>query len=293
MIRRSKMKNIFKKNHIIITALAIMIVIAGYLSFTNDDLADKKDAVETEAANSGDYEEFTDAEGMDLATADGTDTDAEATDEAGTDEAGTDEDATTTALDDENAEAEEDAENAETTADDENDENADDAEADELGDISDEDMLAEADGQEVSDNGELDLEEGVPGEAVLANAASTIDASYFVTNKIEREQVRAKNRASYMDIINSETVSKEQRQIAVDSALELADIISKENKTEMLLEAKGFEGSIVFMDDGVVDVVVNAEALTDQELAIIEKVVKDKTGVEVKNININPVVISE
>lgn len=31
------MKNIFKKNQIIITALAIMIVIAGYLSFTNKD----------------------------------------------------------------------------------------------------------------------------------------------------------------------------------------------------------------------------------------------------------------
>jgi stage III sporulation protein AH len=264
-----------------------MIIIAGYLSFTNDDLADKKDAVETEAANSGDYEEFTDSEDMDLATAD-TGTDAD-----GTDEAGVDEEVDTTALDDENAGTEEDAENAETTADDENDENADDAEADELGDISDEEMVAEADAQEVSDNGELNLEEGVPGEAVLANAASTIDASYFVTNKIEREQVRAKNRASYMDIINSETVSKEQRQTAVDNALELADIISKENKTEMLLEAKGFEGSIVFMDDGMVDVVVNAEALTDQQLAIIEEVVKDKTGVAVENIDINPVVISE
>ncbi len=276
------MKNIFKKNHIIITALAIMIIIAGYLSFTNDDLADNKDAVETEAANSGDYEEFTDSEGMDLATADTTD-DTTTDDQAEEEDLG-DEDT------DLEAGTDTDAEEAETTADDENDE-VDDADADELGDISDEEMVADA--QEVSDNGELNLEEGVPGEAVLANAASTIDASYFITNKIEREQVRAKNRAAYMDIINSETVSKEQRQVAVDSALELADIISKENKTEMLLEAKGFEGSIVFMDDGMVDVVVNAEALTDQQLAIIEKVVKDKTGVAVENININPVVISE
>lgn len=279
------MKNIFKKNHIIITALAIMIVIAGYLSFTNNDLADKKDALVTEATSDGEYEEFTDAEGMDLATADTTNPDAD-----GTDETGTTDDPTTTALDDETADDAA-AENAQTTADDENDETADDAEADELGDISDEDMLAEA--QEVSDNGELDLEEGVPGEAVLANAASTIDASYFISNKIEREQVRSKSRSAYMDIIDSEKVSKEQRQAAVDSMLELTDIISKENKAEMLLEAKGFDEPIVFMDDGVVDVVVNAEALTDQQLAIIEEVVKDKTGVSVKNININPVVIAE
>jgi stage III sporulation protein AH len=279
MIRRSKMKNIFKKNHIIITALAIMIVIAGYLSFTNDDLANKKDTVETDAKNNGDYEEFTDSEGMDLATADGTDTDV--TDDTDATDDTTDTDDVT----------DEDTDELDATADDENDETSDDTESDELGDISDEDMVADA--QKVSDNGELDLEEGVPGEAVLANAASTIDASYFVTNRIEREQVRAKNRSYYLDIINSETVSKEQRQAAVDSMLELTDIISKENKTEMLLEAKGFDGSIVFIDDGVVDVVVNAEALTDQQLAIIEKVVKDKTGISVENININPVVISE
>ncbi len=272
------MKNIFKKNHIIITALAIMIIIAGYLSFTNDDLADKKDAIETEATNDGDYEEFTDSEDMDLVTVDDTvEEDAEVTKE----------DAEAAKADDKNAALS--AEDAETT-DEENDETADNAK-DELTDISDEDMLADA--QKVSDNGELDLEEGVPGEAVLANAASSIDASYFASNKIEREQVRAKNKADYMEIINSTTVSKEQRQTAVDSMLELTDIITKENKTEMLLEAKGFAEPIVFMDDGKVDVVVNAEALTDQQLAIIEEVVKDKTGVAVENISINPVVISE
>jgi stage III sporulation protein AH len=266
------MKNIFKKNHIIITALAIMIIIAGYLSFTNEDLADKKDAIETEATNDGEYEEFADSEDMDLVTVDDADS----------------EDAEVAEADDKNADLT--AEDADTLVADEDSETAKN-DKDQLSDISDEDMLADA--KEVSDNGELDLEEGVPGEAVLANAASTIDASYFASNKIEREQVRAKNKADYMDIINSTTVSKDQRQSAVDSMLELTDIITKENKTEMLLEAKGFAEPIVFMDDGKVDVVVNADALTDQQLAIIEEVVKDKTGVEVKDISINPVVVSE
>jgi stage III sporulation protein AH len=273
------MKNIFKKNHIIITALAIMIVIAGYLSFTNDDAADKKDAIQTDAMNSGDYEEFTDSEGVDVATTTGTDTTGTKNDTTAADK--------DTTLDDANA-ADKDAE----ATDDENDETTGtDKDADELGDISDEDMLANA--QDVTDNGELDLEEGVPGEAVLANAASKIDASYFVANKFEREQVRAKIKENYMDIINSKELSKEQKQAAVDSMLEFNDIMAKEKKAEMILEAKGFADSIVFMNEGTVDVVVNAEALTDQQLAIIESVVKDETGVAIENIDINPAVFSE
>ena len=47
------------------------------------------------------------------------------------------------------------------------------------------------------------------------------------------------------------------------------------------------------MNEGTVDVVVNAEALTDQQLAIIESVVKDETGVAIENIDINPAVFSE
>ncbi len=279
------MKNIFKKNHIIITALAIMIVIAGYLSFTNDDLADKKDAVATDAQNTDDYEEFTDSEGVEVADV----TDTESADAGNEDMELTEGTEDGTVADAESAEASK--ENAEAASEDKSSETAESKDTEEMTDISDEDMLAGA--QEVSDNGELDLEEGVPGEAVLANAGSAIDASYFASNRIEREQARAKNKAMYSEIINSEGATKEQKDLAVNSMLELTDIISKENKTEMLLEAKGFADAIVFMDDGKVDVVVNSEALTDQQLAIIEEVVKDKTGVEVKNISINPVVISE
>ena len=43
------MKNVFKKNQIIITTLALMIVVAGYVSYTNGNLKDKDVARETSA----------------------------------------------------------------------------------------------------------------------------------------------------------------------------------------------------------------------------------------------------
>ncbi len=269
------MKNIFKKNHIIITALAIMIVIAGYISFTNNDSDDGTQAVDA----SGDYEEYTEVEGSDVLadTEDGT----QVMDADNAESAGSGEDTDVLAVEDGDVKAASEDEDAQTSAQNEDGE--------EITDISDEDLMASA--QDVSDNGELNLEEGVPGEAVLANAA--IDPSFFISNKIEKEQTRAKNKQTYLDIYENESATEEQKQAAFDAMMEQADNANKESDTEILLEAKGFDGSIVSINDGKVEVVVNAQALSDQQLAIVESVVKDKTGIDVANIEIHPVVIAE
>lgn len=257
------MKNILKKNHIIITALAIMIVIAGYLSFTNKDTPKNADSISAADQGTDDKDLFTDVNGFELVTDTGTnDTDVNATDTEADDT-----DVNTTGTEDA------------------------DTEADELGDndISDEDMLAS--GYDVSDNGELNLEEGVPGEAVLAN--TTIDASFFISSKLDREQVRAKNKATLMEIIGSAEISAEDKQAAIDNMIRLTEIAEKEGAAEILLEGKGFDGAIVYIVDGRANVVVNAKNLSDQQLAIIEDVIKSQTGIPVDKIHINTVVLED
>ncbi|MDF2941783.1 MAG: putative rane protein [Herbinix sp.] len=276
------MKNIFKKNQIIITALAIMIVIAGYLSFTNDDTP-KNDANTLEATNpdSEDYDIFTELEeGTDVATETGTDADVTGTEAT---DADVETDTTDVATEDADADVTVAEDSDETTP------VASEDASEETADISDEDILDTA--QDVADNGELNLDDGVPGEAVLANAAR--DSSFFISTKIEREQTRAMSKDTLMDVIGSTTISEEAKQEAIDRMIELTDIAEKENATEMLLEAKGFDGAVVFIVDGEADVVVNAETLSDQQLAIIESVVKDKTDISAKHITINPVVVTE
>ena len=46
------MKNLLKKNQIIITALAIMIAIAGYLNLTKDNITDEKEKIDSTIASS-------------------------------------------------------------------------------------------------------------------------------------------------------------------------------------------------------------------------------------------------
>lgn len=270
------MKNIFKKNQIIITALAIMIVIAGYLSFTNRDAKKDDEALQASTGLNGlalledGMELATDTTGNDT-TNDTTTGDTTTTDGTTTD------DTTDGTLDAEDENATDESTPVETQ-----DNN------NELGDISDEDILAKA--QDVTDNGELNLKDGTPGEAVLANA---LDAGFFITSKLEREQVRAQVKATYLDMIANPDISEEDKKQATQKMLDLLSAAEKERAAEMLLEAKGFDGAVVFINDGEADVVVNAATLTDQQLAIIEDVVKRKTDIDAKNITIMNGVVTE
>lgn len=270
-----KVKNIFKKNQIIITALAIMIVIAGYLSFTNDDVQEP-DALQTVNPDEENYDVFSELEGMDVVTdtTNNGDTIGDIADDI-VDEADD-------VLDPDN--------NGEDTTD-ENDETVPvetlDDSANELGELSDDDILANA--KNVADNGELD--DGIPGEAVLVSA--TLDSGYFMSSKISREQSRAQNEAIFKAIMESPEATEAAKNEAMNALIELTGIREKENATEMLLGARGFEDSVVRITDGKVEVIVNAQNLTEQQLAIIEGVVKDKTDISVENISIVPVVVEE
>ena len=274
------MKNIFKKNQIIITALAIMIIIAGYLSFTNDDRLEDP-ALQTVNPDESGYEEYSELEGMEFASDIPNDETTDDTDTTDNDEESDDTDTP------DDTDTINDTDEDETTP----VETIDDSdELGELGQASKDDILANA--KDVADNGELNLDDGVPGEAVLASAI--IDAGYFSSSKLNREQVRARNAAEYKAIMENPEISEEAKQIATNALIELTNIREKESATEMLLEARGFDGSIVRITDGDVEVVVNsAEDLTEQQLAIIESVVKDKTDISIENISILPVVVEE
>ncbi|NLK75833.1 MAG: SpoIIIAH-like family protein [Clostridiales bacterium] len=270
------MKNIFKKNQIIITALAIMIAIAGYISFTRDDASDIPDSIQTTNPDTDDMAGIVGQDAYDLAQATNGD-DNNILDEVTED--------IDDALD----------ENNETTdinaTDTDNDTVPVDIDGDtqELGDISDQDILDAA--NNVKDTGEIETGETVPGEAILVS--TTLDPGYFKSARLKREQDRAKAKADMRAIIENASLSESAKKDAVDRMIELNSIAERENAAELLLEAKGFEGSIVYIVDERVDVVINAPTIDDQQVAIIEQVIKDKTGIGVENMSIHPVVLEE
>ena len=202
------MKKIFKKNQFIVTFLAVLIAVAGYLNYA--DNADKKK--EAAKVNGTTYESVYD--GDNLLTGDN---DIESLDG-------------------------EDANNKETTKE--------------------------------------------PGAAVLTNGTNL--ASYMAQARLNREQIRSKNKETLLEVINNNDISEGEKKKAVKSMVKLTELNEKENTIETLLKAKGFDDIVVTISDKQADVIISEKEVDDAKRAQIEDVIKRKAGVSVDNITITP-----
>ena len=158
----------------------------------------------------------------------------------------------------------------------------------ELLDISEEDLASASEDIESQDGGEGSdgSVDGTPGEAVLTSGETS---AVVAEAKVTREQVRAKNKESLLEIIDNESLSEEQKQDAVNQMVAMTDLAEKEAAAETLLASKGFDEVVISLTADTADVVVNAADLSDANRAQIEDIVTRKTGVAAQNIVITPV----
>ncbi len=169
-----------------------------------------------------------------------------------------------------------------------------------VADISDEDITLEEpdtsmEAQEKGEVAEASPEAQVQKEAAKENAgeavlvSNTVTGDYFEAAKLSREQTRAKNKETLLELVNSDTASEAQKEQAMNEIVGMTSVNEKETATENLLAAKGFQDVVVTIVDDSVDVIVNAETLSEQQIAQIEDVVKRKTEVASDKIVISPV----
>ena len=76
-----------------------------------------------------------------------------------------------------------------------------------------------------------------PGEAVLTST-TVANIDYASEMKLNREQIRSKNKETLLEIVNNNAISDELKQDAINKMIAMTDIAERENAAEMLLEAK-------------------------------------------------------
>lgn len=127
-----------------------------------------------------------------------------------------------------------------------------------------------------------------PGESVLTGNIINV-TDYAASVKLNREQIRAANKETLLEIINNEQLSDEAKTDAINKMVELTDVAEREANAEMLLEGKGFANVVVSISDDSCDVVLDMGDVTDAKRAQIEDIVKRKTGVSADKIVITPI----
>ena len=243
-----------KRNQIMITALAIMIAVAGYLNFAGTK-AGEEQLTSADAGNAGeDMTALLDLSEEDVVS----DIDSMDSDQDGV-----------AAADYLNEQM---PANAQVQAD-----------SAQVAVVSE--TMDEASAEQVAED--TDVQNGeVPGEAVFT---SSTGVTSLAGAKLQKEQTRAKNKETLLDIINNANISEEQKQDAINGMIALTDMAEKETAAEILLEDKGFNDVVVSISGSGVDVVVNAPSLTDAQRAQIEDIVTRKTGISPENIIISPI----
>lgn len=263
------MKKILRKNQIMITALAVMIAVAGYLNFAGTKIGEE-DFISVDGSSSELTYEISDEDMYAISLRE--DTDGTITDYASA--AGTGQDIPSLDTDDVtitenylNSNMDASAGNALTTA------STGLQPTDEAADGT----LA----SNTDESGATVIEQEVPGEAIFTSASGV---STLAGAKLLKEQTRAQNKESLMEIIQNADLTEDAKKDAVNSMITLTETAQKESDAQMLLEAKGFTQTVVSISGDSADVMVEAVDLTEAQTAQIIDIVQRKTNISAENI---------
>lgn len=123
-------------------------------------------------------------------------------------------------------------------------------------------------------------------EEQLTSEANMQKSSYILDMKMTREKQRNDLAEDLNEMINNPSTSEETRKEASEMKLKLVKDQETELKIENLLSTKGFENALVYINDDVVNVVVNESKLEKEDAAKIFDLVAEQSGVKYENIKV-------
>ena len=243
----------FKKNQIVIFVIGLMIITAGYLSYSNN--SDEDNSSLLEASMITDSEEMASIGDAKLVSGEPIDTNQ--VNNLQTNEINTNNDEVSTNL----------IENTTQTA-----------------DLRGEDVNTnEVHGEEKTDGNTLinDTE-----KSEETNADEWNDSDYFTNSRLNRENMYSQRIENYQDILNNTNVSETQKKIAQEEITKLNNEQNAIMIAENLIKTKGVDDLIILVNGDSVNVVVGGEELEKETIAQIQNIITRELGTDIGNIHI-------
>ena len=129
-------------------------------------------------------------------------------------------------------------------------------------------------------------EENTIKEENTAEVSSTTQ-QYFSQSKLDRDTMYSQMIEAYQKILTDNSISEEQRGIAVQ---EIQNINNRKNSimiAENLIKNKGFEDVLIFVNDNSVNVIIKSEDLKQEQVAQIQNIIQRELKVEISDIHIS------
>ena len=245
------MKNLLKKNQIVLFVIGLMVIAAGYLNFTNNN-----NSVETGA--------LTDSEEMasigDARLVSGEVVDANSIDANSTIESNTNvndvANIVTNSVSENMTNGMIDAESANNT-------------------------------NTIDDSNQNMLEaENIVGNDIETSSQAVSTDEYFTNSKLERDAMYSQRIENYQNILNNTNVSEAQKKTAQE---EITKINNEQNAimiAENLIKTKGIEDLVIFVNGDSINVIVKGAELEKEEIAQIQNIITRELEADIGNIHI-------
>ena len=123
-------------------------------------------------------------------------------------------------------------------------------------------------------------------DEVQETSTKQADNDYFTRSKLERETMYSQMIETYTKILENGNISSEQKDIAEN---EIKNINNTKNAimiAENLLATKGFDNAVVFVNSPSVNVVIKGENLETEQVAQIQNIVQRELNTDIENIHI-------
>ena len=125
------------------------------------------------------------------------------------------------------------------------------------------------------------------GETTQTSAQTSTDDDYFTKSKLERDTMYSQMLESYENILNSANSLETQKQSATDEIKKINDTKNSIMICENLIQTKGFENSIIFVNGDSISVILKSDELTQEEVAQVQNIISREMNCEIENIHIS------
>ena len=138
------------------------------------------------------------------------------------------------------------------------------------------------------ENNSISNEDSKETNEEIDTEETSVEASdYFAKSKLERDTMYSQMIETYEKVLNSSNALETQKQSATEEITKINNIKNSIMISENLLKTKGFENSVIFVNDQSISVIIGTKELKEEEIAQIQNIISREMKADIENIHIS------